>query len=108
MGTGKFAGRCGITSASALGPPVDVPMATMSTRMSWFGAGVASSGAWDDAVAVATAAGVALADLRLDESCGEGRCPLPFQQSALIFGMTSRRTRNMLSCTLPTFAGFAT
>ena len=32
MGTGKFAGRRGMTTLSACGPPVEVPISTISTR----------------------------------------------------------------------------
>ena len=37
MGTGKLAGIFGSTNVNALGPPVDVPMTTMSTRLGLVG-----------------------------------------------------------------------
>src|SRR5208282_323797 len=84
IGTGKSLGMRGKTSARALGPPVDVPMATTSMRQ------------FDRALTFETGG------VRGRARSFKGRAT---PQRALILGMSSARTRSTATAGLPVLLG---
>ena len=98
IGTGRSFGSAGIISIRALGPPVEIPIATTSMRL--LGCWAATTGLGMAGAAVVGLAGAAAA--------AGGTTTGVRWKKPLIFGTNSSRRHFCAATTLPTFAGLVT